>query len=134
MIKRTLLVLLVDDDADDRQFFVEALSEVDPEIKIATSVDGIEALDFLHKLQELPNYIFLDLNMPRMDGFQCLAELKKSTRYAHIPVIIYTTSKQKEEEDEAFRLGASAFFQKPSNFADICKGLSEFINRIPHQI
>src|SRR5688572_18550029 len=134
MPRHPMLVLLVDDDADDRQFFAEALYEIDPEIRFAASVDGIDALEFLLNATELPHYIFLDLNMPRMDGFQCLVELKKHTRFAQIPVIIYTTSRQQEEEKEAFRLGASAFFQKPSSFVDICRGLTEFIARIPNQI
>ena len=134
MTKFPLFVLLVDDDADDRQFFQEALSEVEPAARFASAVDGIDALEFLKRTDKLPHYIFLDLNMPRMDGRQCLCELKKDPRFSSIPVIIYTTSSQKEEEKETFQLGAVAFFQKPSNFTDICRGLNEFLAKIPDHL
>ncbi|MBA4058213.1 MAG: response regulator [Marivirga sp.] len=123
-MKRTITILLVDDDEDDRNIFCEALQLIDPEIQSVTATDGLEALDFLKKCTDLPNFIFLDLNMPRMDGKQCLKTLKEDKRFEAIPVIIYSTSKMEEDVQEAMRLGAAHYIEKPVNFDDICRKIA----------
>lgn len=127
MHKAPLHILMVDDDADDRQFFEEAINEIDPEIACYFAFDGIQALDILNTLQPLPDYLFLDLNMPRMGGKQCLKEIKKDPRLTNIPVIIYSTSKFVKEEAEVLKLGAYYFMQKPSNFDEIREFISDVI-------
>jgi CheY-like chemotaxis protein len=114
-----LKILMVDDDCDDRNFFMEAVSEINPEIECCLLTDGTEVLKFLEECQQLPDFIFLDLNLPRMDGRQCLAKLKSIKLYAGIPVIIYSTSKNPEDVEETKKLGADGFIKKPALYKDI---------------
>lgn len=113
-------VLIVDDDADDRQLFIEAVKEIDHDIECFTANDGKQALDLLKDTgKPLPDFIFLDLRMPRYNGKKCLMEIKKDDRLKHIPVIIYTTSREVEESQELKSMGAVYFISKPSNPEEI---------------
>jgi CheY-like chemotaxis protein len=120
-------VLIVDDDEDDRDLFCDALNLVDPTITCFIARDGEEALAGLrnHKFAK-PDIIFLDLNMPRLNGIQCLGALKKEQVLQDIPVIIFTTSKLKEDRDKTQRGGASDFITKPTTQKELCS----IINRI----
>jgi CheY-like chemotaxis protein len=117
-------LLLVDDDIDDQQIFLEALDHVAPGIKVITASNGLEAL---HKLNTpgavYPDLIFLDLNMPMMNGKELLEELKRTESFAEIPVIIYTTSSRAEDREESMQLGATNYLVKPQNFNDLCEQL-----------
>ena len=121
-------ILIVDDDEDDRELFCDALREVDPSIVCIHAQDGQQALLGL-RLKEfpIPHIIFIDLNMPRLNGFQCLKELKKDRSLQNIPVAIYTTSKIKEHKEECERLGASHFITKPTRFTELCSVISEVL-------
>ncbi len=113
-----LLFFLVDDDEDDRLLFSEALKEIDPAIKCIMAKNGEEALFLLKDgLFELPDYIFLDINMPVMNGLKCLAEIKKTDSLKHIPVVVYSTAARQEYVNECRQLGAIDFFIKPPQFA-----------------
>lgn len=116
--------LIVDDDIDDRDFFCEALREIDSTSVCLTAENGEDALMKLRKgSNNLPDFIFMDLNMPRMDGKQCLAELKRDTGLRTIPVIIYTTSSSPEDKDEVYALGASYFLTKPASYQKLLKDI-----------
>ena len=120
----SLTFLLVDDDDDDCDFFREAVREIDSTSVCVTAENGEDALVKLRKgLKKLPDLIFLDLNMPRMDGKHCLAELKKDPKLKAIPVIIYTTSSSPEDQEETRLLGASYFLTKPSDYQQLLKDL-----------
>ena len=109
--------LIVDDDPDDCMFFCEAVHEIDPTADCIIAENGEIALSKLrNELKEMPDFIFMDLNMPRMDGKQCLSELKKDIALKNIPVIIFTTSSYKKDEDDTRRLGASYYISKPPDF------------------
>jgi CheY-like chemotaxis protein len=113
-------ILLVDDDEDDRMVFTSALESLDREIQYETAKDGSEGLELINnKLLFFPDYIFLDLNMPGMTGFQLLEQLKKTSVVRTIPVIIYTTSNNQRDIETAFRLGAYGFVCKPTRFNDL---------------
>ncbi|MCW3082791.1 MAG: rcp1 3 [Bacteroidetes bacterium] len=112
-------ILLVDDDADDTELFSEALHDIAPSILLFYAKDGIDALEKLDKMQELPELIFLDINMPRMNGWECLGKLKSSDQYQKIPVIMYSTSSIKKEMEIATSLGAINFISKPDNFTSL---------------
>lgn len=113
-------VLIIDDDPDDREFFCEALGEVDPSIRCLTAENGEDGLALLKSKKDgLPHVIFLDMNMPRLNGKQCLAEIKKIKELCHIPVVIYTTTRQEDDAEELHELGAALFLTKPSSFKAI---------------
>lgn len=113
-------LLLIDDDIDDCELFIEAVKDVDETIVCTTAHNGQMAIDWLNNnLNELPDFIFLDLRMPRKGGKACLAELKNNQRFSNIPVIIYTTSKSLEESKELIEMGACHFMTKPRNADDI---------------
>jgi CheY-like chemotaxis protein len=114
------MVMIVDDDADDRELFCEALYEVDTSIQCIACASGMEALELLKSSQHIvPNYIFLDLNMPRMNGRQCLQELKQMETFKQMDVIIYSTSKITADVKETKMQGAVHFITKPCSFNDL---------------
>jgi CheY-like chemotaxis protein len=124
-----LVFFLADDDEDDRMLFSEALMEINPSIKCIMAKNGEEALFLLtNGLFELPDYIFLDLNMPVMNGLRCLAEIKKSAQLKNIPVVVYSTSSKKEYEEESRNLGAMNFFIKPPDFTGLTNYLKTFLS------
>ncbi len=106
--------LLVDDDIDDILIFQETLKKVDEKIQLFYVHDGKDALDFLAENNgHLPSLIFLDINMPRMDGKECLKHLKHDEKYKNIPVLMYTTSSQSSDIEETMMTGAMCFITKP---------------------
>lgn len=121
---------IVDDDIDDQELFIEAVNEVDSSIECLSASNCEEALDLLKNQKiPLPDMIFLDLNMPRLNGKQCLAELKRQSHLCHIPVIIYSTSSEKRDIEETSRLGAAHFLTKPNKFEELCKALSFVVSK-----
>ena len=119
-MKKQLRLLIVDDDPDDRAFFIEAAREIDEHIVCLTANDGQKALDMLHASTDaLPDLIFLDIRMPLLNGKKCLCEIKSTDRLKHIPVIIYTTSRVVEESIELKKMGAVHFMSKPANADEI---------------
>lgn len=122
-------LLIVDDDEDDRDIFCEAVHEIAPAINCIVARSGQEALAGL-RLHNLPtpNIIFLDLYMPGLNGFQCLREIKKDNAWQAIPVVIYTTSKLKEDQTEADALGAH-FLTKPTSFKELCLSIESIFKK-----
>ncbi|MEO8150280.1 MAG: response regulator [Bacteroidia bacterium] len=113
-------ILLVDDDTDDQLFFVDAIKELEPALECGIANNGLEALDHLEKVPPPPSLIFLDLNMPLMNGYECLAQLKKINQYKEIPVIIFTTSSHPVDMERTISMGAKMFLTKPPDF-DVLK-------------
>jgi len=107
--------LLTDDDRDDREMFSEALASVAPDIVYHWAEDGRHALQLLSS-SDKPDVLFLDINMPVMNGWELLHKLKKDNKYNDIPVIIYTTSSEERDKEIAKDLGALCFVTKPDNF------------------
>jgi CheY-like chemotaxis protein len=118
-----MMVFYADDDREDCELFREALQFVDPSITCITALDGREALAFLQHSKELPDYIFLDINMPVMDGKKCLIEIKKNPILKNIPVVMYSTTSDTNEIREYYKLGAHDFLIKPDNFNRLCESL-----------
>jgi len=115
---------IVDDDAEDRDLLMEALHSIDKGAQCFSAKNGEEGLQKLSKdLIPLPDFIFLDLNMPRLNGKQFLIEIKKIKRFSHIPVVIYTTSSGLKEREEMTQLGALCCITKPDGFNEICNAL-----------
>jgi len=119
-MKENMSFLIVDDDADDRMLVIESVREIDETIECKIARNGEQALELLRNIEvPLPNFIFLDIRMPRLNGKKCLFEIKKDERLKHIPVIIYTTSKAVEESKELRAMGAFHFISKPRNADEI---------------
>ena len=118
----TLNILLADDDIDDCGFFKEALGELGVPIEFSAVHDGEQLMQLLsNESTELPNVLFLDLNMPRKNGFECLAEIKFSKKLKELPVIIFSTSFEQEVVNELYENGAQYFIRKPSEFSQFKK-------------
>lgn len=116
----TKIFLIVDDDGDDRDLFCEALQAVSPESACRSATNGRGALKVLENWETgMPDLIFLDLNMPVMNGWQLLSILKTAEAYKDIPVIIYSTSSYPEDVEKARRSGALCFFNKPASFQEL---------------
>lgn len=119
-MKKIMRLLIVDDDADDRILFIEAVRDVDESIQCIQANNGEQALELLRNTESvLPDCIFLDLRMPRISGKKCLQEIKQDERLKHIPVYIYTTSRELEESRDLKEIGAFHFISKPNNEEEI---------------
>jgi CheY-like chemotaxis protein len=122
-------VLFIDDDEDDKLVFGHALSAVDQNILYLTASDGQEALKILlDELVILPDVIFMDLNMPKMDGFTCLDHIKKTDDLKEIPVLILSTSTNPRDMERAKKLGAQKFITKPSTYSGLVEALKTTIS------
>jgi CheY-like chemotaxis protein len=108
-------IFLADDDEDDCFLFQEALSEISLNTKLATARDGEQLMNQLGQ-DGLPDVLFLDLNMPRKDGFQCLVEIRQNEKFTQLPVIIFSTSFQPDVVNRLYENGAQYYIRKPSNF------------------
>lgn len=123
-----MVILIVDDDNEDCELFYEAINEIDPSIKCWTARDGRQAINFLMKELVLPpDFIFLDINMPVMNGRDTLAEIKRNTRLRDIPVIMYSTTSDTKEIQGYYKLGAYDFLIKPNNFNKLVEALTSII-------
>jgi CheY-like chemotaxis protein len=116
-----LNLLLADDDDDDCIFFREALDELLLPVALATVNDGVALMNFLSndKSSNLPDLIFLDLNMPRKSGIECLTEIKNSNELRNLPIIIFSTSFNTEIIDLVYEKGATHYIQKPAEFSKL---------------
>jgi len=128
-----MVILYVDDDAEDWDFFNEAIKQIDPTIKCLMASNGKAALETLKSASVLPDYIFLDINMPLMDGKTCLVELKKNDKLKHIPVIMYSTTSDTREIKECYQLGAFDFLIKPNVFQKLCEDLDSILIQLKRE-
>ena len=121
-----MTLLLADDDTDDRIFFKDALDDLAVEAALLTVDDGVELMNFLHaEAAILPDLLFLDINMPRKNGFECLAEIKTHSKLRELPVIIFSTSLDRETADLLYDNGAQYFIRKPGDFTKLKKLIHE---------
>lgn len=123
-----VVILMAEDDEDDRLLAVDALAESRVLNDLRIVEDGQELMDYLNvtgRFQDAadgcprPGLILLDLNMPRKDGRETLAELKADPQFRSIPVVILTTSKAEEDLVRGYDLGAASYIRKPVNFEDL---------------
>jgi CheY-like chemotaxis protein len=113
-------ILLADDDQDDCLFFKDALDELPVSTHLTTVHDGDQLMQYLSEItNDFPHALFLDLNMPRKNGYRCLIEIKNNAKFKWLPVIIYSTSYSKEMADILYQEGANYYLCKPGDFADL---------------
>ena len=123
----TKRIMLIDDDPDDQLLFRDAVHTVGQDLQCELASSCMEALKQLEVFS--PDLIFMDLNMPVMSGFDCLAHLKNKSEFRDIPVIIFTTSKNQSDINRTRQLGASWFMTKPDDFSVLCKKLNKIIQK-----
>ena len=122
IILGTLILLLADDDKDDCGFFKDALEELPIEAELTTVHNGEQLMRLLAERNgALPNLLFLDLNMPRKNGFECLSEIKLNDDYKDLPVIIFSTSFDQDVVNLLYKNGAHYYIRKPANFSILKK-------------
>jgi len=123
-----LKIILVDDDEDDRTFFAEALQDLDMATQLQEFKNGKDCLDYLAGTSEdFPELIFLDLNMPVMNGFDCLERIRKDSRFDEVMIAIYSTSSSEQDIESTFTKGANIYIKKPSRFIDLKNSLKQVI-------
>ena len=123
-----LQVLLADDDDDDRLLFLDVLKELSVPVNLSVAANGEIAMHLLAK-SPLPNLVFLDLNMPLKNGFECLEEIRADARMSDLPVIIFSTSSQPSAIDQVYRRGAQLYIRKPNDFTQLKKVINHVITR-----
>lgn len=121
-------ILYIDDDADDQEFFEIALQAVNKEILLNFAKNGLEGYNKLIDMNIKPGIIFLDLNMPLMDGKQFLEKIKKEPDYRDIPIAIYSTSSAITDKEQTIGMGANYFVTKPNKIDDIVKILHNILS------
>ncbi len=120
--------LLIDNDRDDQEIFTLALQEVDPNIRCKTADGGLQALELLRSEPSYtPSLVFIDMNMPLMNGCQCLAHLRETGRLSGVPIYMYSTSASPGSVEEVKALGATDFLVKPNSFSQLVKLLSAIL-------
>ena len=119
--------LLIDDDHDDQLAVLIALKELDQSIDLIAEDNGFTALKKLEQDSDFkPDVIFLDLNLPGINGIDCLVRIKANAKLTDIPVIIYTTSARNEDVIRAKKFGATAFITKPFLVTELADQLKPF--------
>ncbi len=121
--------MLADDDEDDRLFFKEAFEEVKIKHSISTFKNGVDLMSYLTKKENpKPDIIFLDLNMPKKSGIECLKEIRSDDRLKDISVAIYSTSSSEQDIEDTFISGANVYIKKPNDFTNLKKILTNVIH------
>ncbi|MEO8237620.1 MAG: response regulator [Flavobacterium sp.] len=128
---------LIDDDEDDREIFSLALSGASPSCTYVTALNGEDALRIIEEQPDfIPDFIFMDLNMPFMDGRTCLKELRKISRLRDVPIIMFTTSSYNRDIEDTLKFGASHYLIKPTSLNDLVAILISFFEgeSAPYQL
>lgn len=131
MISEKLNLLLADDDKDDCLFFKDALDELPVTAQLTTVHNGEQLMQLLsEKIGELPSVLFLDLNMPRKNGFECLSEIKLNEDFKELPVIIFSTSFEQDVVNLLYKKGGQYYIRKPAEFSQLKKVILEALTLI----
>jgi CheY-like chemotaxis protein len=108
-----MTILCVDDDAQDMDVFFEAIKATFPTATLFAARNGEEALTLLKKVSRLPDYVFLDINMPFMGGIECLTAIKATRDLKKLDVVVYSTTKNDREIATVIRMGAQFLVKQP---------------------
>ena len=117
---KQLNILLADDDMDDCHFFKEALEALPISTQLKIVNDGADLMNYLAAhAEQLPHVLFLDINMPRKSGFECLSEIKHDEKLKDLPVVMFSTLNAQDKISILFKTGADVYIRKPGNFAQL---------------
>lgn len=129
-MEKKICVLYADDDADDVELFQEILREIDRSILLLYAADGLQALRVLREAIVLPDIVFLDINMPLINGKECLMEIRRDENLKTIPVVMYSTSSTEHELVQCLELGASDYLCKAANFNKLRENLESILKNL----
>lgn len=122
-----MYIFLADDDDDDKFLVKEALSLYE-NIVVEFFDNGTDLLKKISRLVTLPDMLFLDLNMPEMNGKECLQKIRADKTMMQLPIIIYSTSSNKKDIEETFNLGANLYVTKPNSFTELKVIIDKIVN------
>ena len=135
MKTKGLIIYLVDDDKDDRDWFCEALAEQKTDAKIKTFENGVDLMsDLLDKEKVLPDIIFLDLNMPLMNGEECLSDIRGEKEFSNIRLIIYSSYFDGEKIQLLQKKGADHYLRKPKSIQELKQSIERYIQSSYHNL
>jgi CheY-like chemotaxis protein len=123
-----MLIYNVDDDSDDREFFCDAIKAVHPELPCVMFENGVELLNFMERNQPQPDYIFIDINMPKMNGHECAQEIKLNYLRGETQIVMYSTSFNPEDV-KRFNKDGFKYIQKQNSMTDLIKTIKTVIAR-----
>lgn len=123
-------IFLADDDLDDCNSFSESIEELQLSSHLTIVHDGEQLMELLNETENFPDIIFLDLNMPRKSGFECLKEIKQNNTINIIPIIIISTTLDNNTINRLYKDGASHFIQKPSDFSQLTNLIYTALNSV----
>ena len=129
-------IMIADDDEDDCLFFMDALGELNVSASTACVSNGAELMDVLSRVsfESLPDILFLDLNMPLKNGLECLVEIRNNKTFDKLPIIIFSTSSQKEAVEAAYEHGATFYLKKPDSFHKLKDALNNIFKSTLHKL
>lgn len=126
-----LTIILADDDKDDCLLFSEAIDEINISVHLTMVSNGCDLMKNLtNEFTDLPDALFLDLNMPKKNGMECLAEIKSEPKLKHLPVIIFSTSYDPRIAKQLYETGAKYYVRKPSDFSTLKKLIHKVLSQI----
>lgn len=131
MIPGNISILLVDDDVDDQEIFLLTMQDTRADVECEFACDGFQALEKLGGEAYQPHLIFIDINMPKMNGMELLAELKQNPNLVKTPIYMYSTSDQKEIVTKCMELGASGFMKKSPDIEELRREFNHVIDNRP---
>lgn len=116
MENSVMKIVLADDDPDDRELFRLALGELPLQVELKDVENGAELMSYLAKEKEYPDVLFLDINMPKISGIECLKEIRQNKKLEQLYIIMFSTSAHAGYIEDTFTLGANLYITKPNNF------------------
>lgn len=117
-MSKLLQVVVADDDEDYRFLFEESLYETGISARLSFAINGIEAITLLNTMTAPPDMIFLDINMPKMDGLTALERLRANEVFSKVPIIILSCTEEPDKVEDAYRRGATLYVRKPAGYLD----------------
>ena len=117
-MSKLLQVVVADDDEDYRFLFEESLYETGISASLSFAINGIEAIALLNTMSAPPDMIFLDINMPKMDGLTALERIRANELFSKVPIIILSCTEEPDKVEDAYRRGATLYARKPASYLD----------------
>lgn len=127
-MKKTLDILLIEDDIDDIDLLKDALDEKEVSYQMEVIMEGDKVYSYLESVEDLPEIIVMDLNLPKIGGKEILKEIKSSFTFTEIPIIVLTTSSAKEDIDYCNSMGISKYITKPATIDGWNATINSIIN------